>query len=202
MKKRRPTIKTLDRLKAANLADRLIRDIQRVLPPDTALFHEAIMRAGPPETTQSLRYLPFNRQVHRTDDAIIHLSLVALFNNPCMDRFILSGFRKWLSRLVYRFRANEMDRFIRALRLDRRLLHIMATAGGGFSILGILQRDDTQRGRLFNRHRRIVRPLLLVPTTDTSTREYILEFERRQTIATVKMPLLPFYLQDRSSPDK
>jgi hypothetical protein len=64
MKKPKSYIKTLNRLKASNLSERLIRGIERIHPPDMALFREAVMRVGAPEATQSLRYLPFNRQIH------------------------------------------------------------------------------------------------------------------------------------------
>jgi len=193
MKKQKPYIKTLDRLKVSNLASRLIRDIERIVPPDTALFHEAVMLAGAPEATQSLYYLPFNRQIHADGDGTTTLSLVVLFNNLIMGRFFLSGFRARLSRLVYKLSFNVMDRFIRSIRLDRRLLHIMATAAGEFSIMGIVQRDEIERVRLFKRRRRFVSPLLLVPTNDPASRDYLIEFERRQTIGKIKIPLIPLY---------
>jgi hypothetical protein len=120
MKKPKSYIKTLNRLKASNLSERLIRSIERILPPDMALFREAVMRAGAPEATQSLRYLPFNRQIHADGDVTTTLSLVVLFNNLRMERFFLGGFRERLSRLVFKFSFNTMDRFVRAVRLDRR----------------------------------------------------------------------------------
>ncbi len=197
MKKQSSYIKTLDRLKVSNLAGRLIREIERIIPPDAALFHETVMRAGAPEVTQSIRYLPFNRQVHADGDVTTTLSLVVLFNNLRMERFFLGGFRERLSRLIFRFSFNDMDRFIRAVRLDQRLLHIMATAAGEFSIMGIVQRDEIQRKRFFNRRCRFFYPLLLVPKTDTLSRDYLIDFEKRQTIGKIKIPLLPFY---RSGP--
>lgn len=197
MKKQPSIIKTLDRLKTDKLAERLIREIERVIPPDAALFHEAVMHAGPPEATQSLRYLPFNRQIHTQGEATTRLSLVALFNNRRMARFHLAGFRERVSRLVFQLASNEMDRFIRAVRLDHRLLRIMADAGGAFSIMGLVRRDETQGRRFFRRHRRFVFPLLLVPTADPASRVYVQEFEKHQTIATVKIPLLPLYRKTR-----
>jgi hypothetical protein len=193
MKKPKSYIRTLDRLKASNLAGRLIRDIERIIPPDTALFHEAVTRAGAPEATQAMRYLPFNRQVHAHGDITTTLSLVVLFNNLRMERFFLRGVREQLSRLAFAFSFNVMDRFIRSVRLDRRLLTLMATAAGEFSIMGIVQRDEIHRRRCFKQHRRFLYPLLLIPTTDAAGNDYILEFERRQTIARIKMPLLPLY---------
>ncbi|BBO71014.1 hypothetical protein DSCA_49440 [Desulfosarcina alkanivorans] len=199
LKKRQSYIKTLDRLKVSNLAGRLIRDIERILPPDADLFHEAVTIAGAPEATQSLRYLPFNRQVHAHGDVTTTLSLVVLFNNLRMERFFLGGFRERLSRLVYRVSSNAMDRYIRAVRLDRRLLRIMATAAGEFSIMGIVQRDEIERRRFFTRRRRFLFPLLLVPIADAVSRDYLIDFEKRQTIGKVKIPLLPLYRKSRSS---
>ena len=193
MKKPKSYIKTLDRLKVSNLAGRLIRDIERILPPDTALFHEAVIIAGAPEATQSLRYLPFNRQIHDDGDVTTTLSLVVLFNNLRMERFFLSGFRERLSRLVFKFSFNVMDRFIRAIRLDHRLLRIMATAAGEFSIMGIVQRDEIRRKRFFKRRLRFLYPLLLIPISDPASLDYLIEFERRQTIGKIKIPLIPLY---------
>jgi hypothetical protein len=193
MKKPKSYIKTLNRLKASNLSERLIRGIERILPPDMALFREAVMRVGAPEATQSLRYLPFNRQIHADGNVTTTLSLVVLFNNLRMERFFLGGFRERLSRLVFKFSFNTMDRFVRAVRLDRRLLDIMATSDGEFSIMGIVQRDDIQRKRFFKRRCRYVHPLLLIPVTDAASQSYLMDFEKRQTIGKIKIPLLPLY---------
>jgi hypothetical protein len=193
MKKPKSYIKTLNRLKASNLSERLIRGIERILPPDMALFREAVMRVGAPEATQSLRYLPFNRQIHADGDVTTTLSLVVLFNNLRMERFFLGGFRERLSRLVFKFSFNTMDRFVRAVRLDRRLLNIMATSDGEFSIMGIVQRDDIQRKRFIKRRCRYVYPLLLIPVTDAASQSYLMDFEKRQTIGKIKIPLLPLY---------
>lgn len=193
MKRPKSYIKTLNRLKASNLSERLIRSIERILPPDMALFREAVMRAGAPEATQSLRYLPFNRQIHADGNVTTTLSLVVLFNNLRMERFFLGGFRERLSRLVFKFSFNTMDRFVRAVRLDRRLLSIMATSDGEFSIMGIVQRDDIQRKRFFKRRCRYVYPLLLIPVTDAARQSYLMDFEKRQTIGKIKIPLLPLY---------
>ena len=197
MKKQKFHIKTLDRIKVSNLAERLIRGIERIIPPDVALFHEAVMRAGAPEVTQPLRYLPFNRQIHTDGDVTTTLSLVVLFNNLRMERFFLRGFRERLSRLVFKFSFNTMDRFIRAVRLDQQLLCMMATAAGEFSILGIVQRDEIHRKRFFKRRCRFLCPLLLIPITDAVSQGYVIEFQRRQTIGKIKIPLLPLYRKNR-----
>ena len=193
MKKSTSYIKTLDRIKVSNHAGRLIRDIERIIPPDTALFQEAVIVAGAPEATQSMHYLPFNRQIHADGDVTTTLSLVVLFNNLRMERFFLSGFREWISRLVFKFSFNVMDRFIRAIRLDHRLLRIMSTADGDFSIMGIVQRDEIQRKRFFKRRCRFLYPLLLIPIADPVSQDYLIEFERRQTIGKIKIPLIPLY---------
>ena len=193
MKKSTSYIKTLDRIKVSSLAGRLIRDIERIIPPDTALFQEAVIIAGAPEATQSMHYLPFNRQIHADGDVTTTLSLVVLFNNLRMERFFLSGFREWISRLVFKFSFNVMDRFIRAIRIDHRLLRIMATADGEFSIMGIVQRDEIQRKRFFKRRCRFLYPLLLIPIADPVSQDYLIEFERRQTIGKIKIPLIPLY---------
>lgn len=193
MKIQKSYIKTLDRIKVSNLSGRLIREIERIIPPDAAQFHEAVVRSGAPEASQSLSYLPFNRQVHVDGDVTTTLSLVVLFNNLRMQKFFLSGMREQISRLVFRFSFNVMDRFIRNVRLDQRLLQIMATATGEFSIMGIVQRDEIQRRRFFQRRCRSIHPLLLIPKTNAASHDYILQFEKRQTIAKIKIPLLPLY---------
>lgn len=192
-------IKTLDRLKVSNLAGRLIRDIERLIPPDVPLFHEAVVKAGAPEATQPLRYLPFNRQVHRHGDMATSLSLVALFNNARMERYLLKGLRRRLSRWTFAFSFNRMDRFVQAIRMDRQLLDIMGTADGEFSILGIVQLDETRRKRFFKRRFRFIFPLLLIPTTNSASRDYVIEFERRQTIGKIKIPLIPLYRKGPST---
>ena len=202
MKSQRSYIKTLDRLKVSNLSGRLIRDIERVIPPDTEMFHAAVVRAGAPETSQSMRYLPFNRQVHVDGDVTTTLSLVVLFNNLRMERFLLKGIQERISRWVFIFSFNVMDHFIRNIRLDRRLLQIMATAGGEFSIMGIVQQDAIDRRRFFTRRCRYVFPLLLIPVANTTSHDYIVRFEKRQTIAKTKIPLLPLYRSRRRATHK
>jgi hypothetical protein len=193
MKRPHTYIKTLDRIKVSTLCGRLIEDIRRIIPPDAALFHQIVVQAGAPEATQALRYLPFNRQVHVDGDATTALSLVVLFNNLRMEKYFLSGVRERLSRLVFLFSFNIMDRFIRNVRLDQRLLAIMAAAPGEFSIMGIVQRDEIRRTRFLRRRCRVVFPLLLVPVTDALSRDYIAQFERNQAIEKIKIPLLPLY---------
>ena len=75
------------------------------------------MRAGAPRAGQSMRYLPFNRQVHVDGDVTITLSLVVLFNNLRMERFFLKGLYERASRFIYKFSFNIMDGFIRSVRL-------------------------------------------------------------------------------------
>ncbi|WP_319521819.1 hypothetical protein [uncultured Desulfosarcina sp.] len=198
----RSYIKTLDRLKVSNLAGRLIAGVNRVMPPDTALFHEAVVRAGAPARGQPLRYLPYNQQVHSDGDTTTKLSLVVLFNNQSMERFFLKGVREKLSRLVFKFSFNIMDRFIRSVRLDRKLLQIMAGAAGEFSIMGIVERDEIVRRRFIRRRTRLIYPLLLIPTGDAAKRDYILQFERHQAIRKIKIPLLPFYRKGPRSVEK
>jgi len=193
MKRPKTYIRTLDRLKTSNLAARLIGSIERVLPPDAAMFHEAILQAGAPEPGQPLRYLPFNRQVHRDGDLTTTLSLVVLFNNLAMERLFLKGVRKKISRLVFKFSFNHMDRFIRSVRLDWKLMQIMAAASGEFSIMGIAQHDEVQRKRFIRRRCRCIYPLLLIPTGDKASLDYILQFEKQQSLPKIKIPLLPMY---------
>lgn len=193
MKTPRTYIKTLDQLKVSNLSGRLIKDIDRVVPPDTTIFQEAVVRAGAPGTGQSMRYLPFNRQIHVDGDVTITLSLVVLFNNLRMERFFLKGLHERVSRFIYKFSFNVMDGFIRSVRLDRQLLQIMSAATGAFSIMGIVQRDEIQRHRFYSRRLRTISPLLLVPIVDAASHAYIVDFEKRQAIEKKKVPLLPIY---------
>lgn len=193
MKLQRSYIKTLDRIKVANLSGRLIRDIERIIPPDTTLFHQVVTRTGAPEATQSLRYLPFNRQVHVDSDSTTTLSLVVVFNNLRMQQFFLSGIQERLSRLVFKFSFNVMDGFIRSVRLDHRLLQIMSSAAGEFSIMGIVQRDEIHRKRFFKRRCRFISPLLLIPINDAVSHDYVVQFEKRLTIGKIKIPLFPIY---------
>ena len=151
------------------------------------------MDAGPPQAGQSLRYLPFNRQIHVDGDLTTTLSLVVLFNNPRMERYILKGLHERVSRLVFACSFNIMDHFIRCVRLDRRLLQIMGSAGRTFSVMGIVQRDAIQRRGLLKRRLRSIAPLLLIPGLDEASRAYVVAFEHRQTIGKIKLPLLPVY---------
>lgn len=193
MKTPRTYIKTLDQLKVSNLSGRLIKDIDRIMPPEAAIFHEAIVSAGAPQAGQSLRYLPFNRQIHVNGDTTTTLSLVVLFNNARMERFFLKGLHERISRLVFKFSFNIMDGFIRSVRLDRRLLRIMGSSAGAFSIMGIVQRDAIERHRFIRRRLRTIAPLLLIPGIDAASHDYIVGFEKRCTIGKMKLPLLPIY---------
>jgi hypothetical protein len=94
-----------------------------------------------------------------------------------------------------------MDRFIRSVRLDWKLLQMMAAAGE-FSIMGIVQRDEIQRRWIFRRRLRLVSPLLLIPTANAGSRNYIVLFERQHTLCKIKIPFLPLYRSRRGSPEK
>jgi hypothetical protein len=59
--------------------------------------------------------------------------------------------------------------------------------------MGIVQRDEIQRKRFFKRRCRFLYPLLLIPIADPVSQDYLIEFERRQTIGKIKIPLIPLY---------
>jgi|GEM_PF-3216864 len=185
----------------AELADRLIAEIQRIMPAEHSDMQELLMSVEAPTGRRPIHYLPFNQQQHVEDDTTtVTLSLVALLNNNRMQNYHLAGIWRRLCFWAFKFSSNPMDRFIQlGIRMDARLLQMMQAANGDYSLLGIVQRDQIRKKWFFNRHFRFYQPLLLIPVTHHKHRAYIIDFERRHTIGRIKIPLLPLFRKTAKS---
>lgn len=189
----KPYIKTLDRMKSDQLAIHLIHDIKRVMPPDISYFEKILLKAGPPEHDQAIKFPPFNRQVIQEANTTMTLSLVAIFNNTQMERCRLKGLKKKVSGYFFSRTSNHMDHFIFRIRSSKALVNLMARAPGTFSILGIFQKDEIEKKRFFNRKYRTISPLVLVNCSRKMDSETIKDFEKAYTIKKKKRFGLPFY---------
>jgi hypothetical protein len=186
-------IKSFGRLKSVQRVDELIRSIERVLEPDYEQFTTTVLDAGPPEATQSIKYLPFNRQIIHAQDRTTSLSLVAMLNNSRMHKYQLKGMKKKISQKVFALTANLMDVFINNIRIDARLIDIMVNSTGELSILGMLQVDEISRAKLISRRIRCIRPLLLIPGIRNDDLQYVKTFELRNERQRIKRLGLPVY---------
>jgi hypothetical protein len=186
-------IKTAGLQKLDRQVKELIHCVERVLPPDYALFRKVLLEVFPLDPTQSIQYLPYNQQVAYQDERILTLSLVASLNNRRADKYCHKGVRKNLSRLTFAGTSNLMDIFINRLRCDDEIIETMTGAKGDASVLGILQVDDVKPGRMIKKRIRSIQPLLLVPGIDARATHSVLAFENRNEITKKKMFCLPIY---------
>jgi hypothetical protein len=179
----------------ADLAGRLIADIQRIMPAERSSLQELLMSVEAPAGRRPIRYLPFNQQQYVADDTTtVTLSLVALLNNNRMENYHLGGIWRRLCVWAFKFSSSPMDRFIQlGIRMDARLLQMMQAANGDYSVLGIVQLDQIRKKWFFNRHFRFIQPLLLIPVTHHKHRASIINFEKHHTIGRIKIPLLPLF---------
>ena len=169
---------------SANFINDLLEALQRVFAPDRTSLKEVLIISGMPEKTQNLRYLSFNRQVVREGTQQITFSAVALINNRRAEHWMLRGFYKKMSTLVFnpRWTRNELDLFINALRCSPDILTLMAAVDAAYSLLGILEIENHGETGIFKRWRRRIRPVLAVPGIDDDALKSIAAFEQANEI--------------------
>ena len=173
----------------------LLDALRRVLRPDEALLKEVLIVSGMPEGSENLRYLGFNRQVVEEDGRKLEFSAVAVINNRRAARWKLSGRRRKLSQLVFnsRWTRNPLDLFLSSLRCDEGMMDLLASAGGSYTLLGILTIHEVQGRGLLKRRLRRVRPVVAVAGLAGPDLETIEAFENANEIKRIRLRGLPLY---------
>jgi hypothetical protein len=160
-----------------------------------ARLKEVLILSGMPEETDNLRYLGFNRQVVKQDGRILEFSAVAVVNNRRAAQWRLTGVAQKLSRIVFhpRWTQNPLNLFLHRLRCDPIVMDLLASAGGDYTLLGILTTSETLGRGLFKRHYRSIRPVVAVTGLDAAGVEALSAFEAQNEIRQVKLRGLPHY---------
>jgi hypothetical protein len=173
----------------------LLNALTRVLSPDVAHLKEVLILSGMPEETDNLRYLGFNRQVVKQDGRTLEFSAVAVVNNRRAAQWRLTGVAQKLSRIVFhpRWTQNPLNLFLHRLRCDPIVMDLLASAGGDYTLLGILTTSETLGRGLFKRHYRSIRPVVAVTGLDAAGVEALSAFEAQNEIRQVKLRGLPHY---------
>lgn len=173
----------------------LLNALTRVLSPEVARLKEVLILSGMPEETDNLRYLGFNRQVVKQDGRTLEFSAVAVVNNRRAAQWRLTGVAQKLSRMVFhpRWTHNPLNLFLHRLRCDPTVMDLLASAGGDYTLLGILTTSETLGRGLFKRHYRSIRPVVAVTGLDAAGVEALSAFEEQNEIRQVKLRGLPHY---------
>jgi len=169
---------------SADFIDDLLQAVQRVFSPDTIAFREILIISGMPEETQNLRYLSYNREVAEDSAARTAFSAVALINNHRATHWLLRGYFKKMSQLVFspRWTRNELDLFINALRCSPDILTLLAGVDAPYTLLGILEIEAFGSAGIFKRWTRRIRPVLAVPGIDEKELITIAAFEQANEV--------------------
>jgi len=169
---------------SANFIDDLLEAVLRVFTPNISALKEVLIISGMPEETQNIRYLSFNRQVVQEDTTIKTFSAVALINNRRAEQWLLKGYSKKISQLIFnsRWTRNEMDLFINALRCSPDIVALISSAPAAYSLLGILEIEDRGNTGIFKRWSRRIRPALIIPSLDDTRQQSIAAFEHANEI--------------------
>lgn len=183
----------------------LLNALTRVLSPDVARLKEILILSGMPEETDNLRYLGFNRQVVNQAGRTLEFSAVAVVNNRRAAHWRLTGVAQKLSEMVFhpRWTYNPLNLFLNRLRCSPPMIDLLASAGGDFTLIGILTTTETLGRGLFKRRYRSVRPVVAVAGIDAAGLERVAAFEDRNEVCQVKLWCLPFYRRvTRKSPSR
>lgn len=169
---------------SANFIDDLLEAVLRVFTPDISALKEVLIISGMPEETQNIRYLSFNRQVVKDDTTIKAFSAVALINNRRAGQWLLKGYSKKISQIIFnsRWTRNEMDLFINALRCSPDIVALISSTTAAYSLLGILEIEDRGNTGIFKRWSRRIRPVLAIPGLDDISQQSIAAFEHANEI--------------------
>lgn len=169
---------------SANFIDDLLEAVLRVFTPKISALKEVLIISGMPEETQNLRYLSYNRQVVQEDSIIKAFSAVALINNRRASQWLLKGYSKTLSQIVFNplWTRNEMDLFINALRCSPDIIALISSTAAAYSLLGIIEIEDRGNTGIFKRWSRRIRPALAVPGLDDVSQQSVAAFERANEI--------------------
>jgi hypothetical protein len=180
---------------SADFIGDLLDALKRVVPADVALMKDILIISGMPEDTENLRYLAFNRQHFHEENRDLEFSAVAVINNRRIGHWRLAGYREKISRIVFssRWTRNPMDVFMNSLRCSAEVMDVLASAEARYSLLGILQVDDSQGRGLRKRKLHAVRPVLATPGLDDESQRRVIAFEAANEIRKSGIAGLPFY---------
>ena len=169
---------------SANFIDDLIEAVQQVVRTDMDYLKEVIIISGMPEITQNHRYLGYNRHQLNEGASRMAFSATALINNRRADKWLLKGYAKKMSRLLFnpRWTRSELDMFINALRCSPDVIAVLTAAEAPYSLLGILEIEDPGSSGIFKRWQRRIRPILAIPGLDNQGVDTISAFEEANEI--------------------
>lgn len=150
----------------------LVSALDRVITPDGHRLREVLIVSGMPEASENLRYLNFNRQVVDEDNRTLTFSAVAVINNRRISQWRLAGYQRSISQLVFssRWTRNPLDLFLNRLRCHPELMDVLSSAPSRYTLLGILEIEETQGSGLSKRRYRHIRPVVAVPGAPPTTR--------------------------------
>lgn len=169
---------------SANFINDILEAVLRVFKPDVSALKEVLIISGMPEETQNIRYLSYNRQVIQEDAVIKTFSAVALINNRRAAQWLLKGYSKTISQIIFspRWTRNEMDLFINALRCSPDTVALISSTAAAYSLMGILEIEDRGNTGIFKRWSRRIRPALIIPGLNDSGQQSIAAFEHANEI--------------------
>jgi hypothetical protein len=157
----------------------LIAALDRAVNLDSALIKDVLIVSGLPAKTENLHYLSYNRQVIDAKDKVMEFSAVAVINNRRAKKFCLEGYQKKISQIVFstRWTRNPLDLFLNNLRCHPVMMDLLASVAADFTLMGILQVDETEGVGLFKRSIRRVRPIIAIPGIDSDALNTVVAFE-------------------------
>ncbi len=173
---------------SADFINDLLEATQRVFSSDSADLKEVLIISGVPDNTQNVRYLSYNRQVYQEGGTRKAFSAVALINNRRAGQWLLQGYFKKISQLIFspRWTRNELDLFINALRCSPDVITLIASSEASYSLLGIVEIEDHKDTGIFKRWSRRIRPALIIPGIKKTDLKKIIEFELANEIRKSK----------------
>jgi hypothetical protein len=169
---------------SADFIDDIVKAVHRVFTPAVTSLKEILIISGMPEETQNLRYLSYNRQVIDEGSVKKAFSAVALINNRRAEQWLLRGYFKKISQLVFspRWTRNDLDLFINALRCSPDILTLIGAADAAYSLLGILEIEDRGNAGIFKRWTRRIKPVVAIPGIDDQSLRTIVAFENANEV--------------------
>jgi len=164
---------------AQDFINDLLNALQRVVRPDPGQLREILIVCGMPEQTQNLRYLNYNNQVLEDSGRRTTFSAVAVINNRRTDSWRLVGYRKSISRWVFHrcWTRSPVDFFLNNLRSNPEMMRLLGTAPSAYTLLGMLQIQETRGAGHLKRGLLRIRPVVAVPGISDNDAEKVTAFE-------------------------
>jgi hypothetical protein len=164
---------------AQDFIDDLLNALHRVVRPDPGQLREILIVCGMPERTQNLRYLNYNSQVLEDSGRRTTFSAVAVINNRRADAWRLTGYRKSISRWVFHrcWTRSSVDFFLNNLRSNPEMMQLLGTTPSAYTLLGMLQIQETEGAGHLKTGLQRIRPVVAVPGLSDADAEKITAFE-------------------------